>query len=252
LVEEEWLYKEPSGIKMEDFLSEGKVEGKVYDKRTLMAIFKLMKRGIIKTLESTVKEGKESVVVAAKNKEGEWLAVKIYRVEHSDFKSMWKYLISDYRFERIRKSRWHVVINWAKREFKNMQIAYEAEVTCPKPISVYENVLVMSFIGEDGIPAPTLAQLENEELNWDEIYNQVKSEIIKLTKAGIIHTDLSAFNILYYDKAYIIDFSQGVTERHPLALHFLERDVKNINDFFRKKNVEIDENLFESLRRLIE
>jgi hypothetical protein len=29
---------------MEDFLSEGKVEGKVYDKRTLMAIFKLMKR----------------------------------------------------------------------------------------------------------------------------------------------------------------------------------------------------------------
>jgi len=37
--------------------------------------------------------------------------------------------------------------------------------------------------------------------------------MIKLTKAGIIHTDLSAFNILYFDKAYIIDFSQGVTEK---------------------------------------
>lgn len=252
MAEEEWLYKEPSGIKMEDFLSERKVEGKVYDKRTLMAIFKLMKRGIIRTLESTVKEGKESVVAAAKNKEGEWLAVKIYRVEHCDFKSMWKYLISDYRFERIRKDRWHVVISWAKREFKNMQIAYEAGVTCPKPISVYENVLVMSFIGENGVPAPTLAQLEKEELNWKEIYDQVKNEMIKLTKAGIIHTDLSAFNILYYDKVYIIDFSQAVTENHPFALQFLERDTNNINEFFKKKNVSIDENLFETLRRLIE
>jgi len=252
LVEEKWLYKEFAGIKMEDFLSEGKVEGKVYDRRTLMTIFKLMKRGIIKTLESTVKEGKESVVVAAKNKDEEWLAVKIYRVEHCDFKSMWKYLVSDYRFERIRKDRWHVVINWAKREFKNMQIAFEAGVSCPEPISVYENVLVMSFIGEEGIPAPTLAQLEKEELDWNEIYEQVRNEMIKLTRAGIIHTDLSAFNILYYDKAYIIDFSQGVTERHPLALQFLERDVKNINGFFKKKNVKIDENLFETLRRLIE
>jgi RIO kinase 1 len=237
---------------MEDFLSERKVEGKVYDKRTLMAIFKLMKRGVIKTLESTVKEGKESIVVAAKNKEGEWLALKIYRVDHCDFKSMWKYLISDHRFERIRKDRWHVVTNWAKREFRNMQIAYEANVSCPKPISVYQNVLVMSFIGEDGIPTPTLAQIEEEELDWEKIYEQVKEEMVKLTKAGIIHTDLSAFNILYYDKAYIIDFSQGVTNRHPLALNFLERDVKNINEFFKKKNVKIDENLFDSLKRLIE
>jgi RIO kinase 1 len=237
---------------MKDFLSERKVEGKVYDKRTLMAIYTLMKKGIIKTLEATVKEGKESVVVAAKNKEGEWLAVKIYRVEHCDFKSMWKYLISDYRFERIRKDRWHVVVNWARREFKNMKIAFEAGVSLPKPIAVHQNILVMSFIGEEGIPAPTLVQLEKEELDWQKIYEEVRNEMVKLTKGGIIHTDLSAFNILYFDKVYIIDFSQGVTERHPLALQFLERDVKNINDFFKKKNVKIDENLFENLKRLLE
>jgi RIO kinase 1 len=252
LAEEKWLYKKLAGIKMEDFLSERKIEGKVYDRRTLMAIFKLMKKGVIKTLESTVKEGKESVVVAAKDKGENWLAVKIYRVEHCDFKSMWKYLISDYRFEKIRKERWHVVINWARREFKNMQIAFEANVSLPRPIAVYENILVMEFIGENGIPAPTLAQLEKENLDWQKIYEQVKNEMIKLTKAGIIHTDLSAFNILYFDKAYFIDFSQGVTEKHPLALQFLERDVKNVNEFFRKRNVKIDENLFEHLKGMIE
>jgi RIO kinase 1 len=237
---------------MKDFLSEGKIEGKVYDRRTLMAIYKLIKKGIVRSLESTVKEGKESVVVAAKDKNGNWLAMKIYRVEHCDFKSMWKYLISDYRFEKIRKERWHVVISWAKREFKNMSIAFEAGVSLPKPVAVYQNVLVMDFIGEEGIPAPTLAQLEKEDLDWQKIYDEVKNEMIKLTRAGIIHTDLSAFNILYFDKVYLIDFSQGVTERHPLALQFLERDVNNINNFFKGKNVNVDENLFELLKGMIE
>jgi RIO kinase 1 len=252
MVEKKWLCKEFTSIIMEDFLSEGKIEGKVYDRRTLMAIYKLIKKGIIRSLESTVKEGKESVVVSAKDKNGNWLAMKIYRVEHCDFKNMWKYLISDYRFEKIRKERWHVVINWAKREFKNMSVAFEAGVSLPKPIAVHQNILVMSFIGEDGIPAPNLAQLEKEDLDWRKIYDEVRNEMIKLTKAGIIHTDLSAFNILYYDKVYIIDFSQGVTNRHPLAIQFLERDTKNINEFFKKKNVSVDENLFETLRRLIE
>ncbi|MGC9059138.1 MAG: serine protein kinase RIO [Candidatus Aenigmatarchaeota archaeon] len=236
---------------MEDFLSEKKIEGKVYDRRTLMAIYKLMKKGIIHTLESTIKEGKESVIVSAKNKEGKWLAVKIYRVEHCDFKSMWKYLVSDYRFERIRKDRWHVVINWAKREFKNMKIAFEFNVSLPEPFTVYQNILVMSFIGENGIPAPNLAQLEREELDWKKIYDEVKEEMFKLAKAKLIHTDLSAFNILYFDKVYLIDFSQAVTDKHPLALQFLERDVKNINNFFKKMNVEIDENLFEKLKEVI-
>jgi RIO kinase 1 len=236
---------------MENFLSEKKVEGKVYDKRTLMAIYTLMKKGFIRTIESTIKEGKESVVVSAKDKNGNWLAMKIYKVYHCDFKNMWKYLISDHRFERIRKDRWHVVINWAKREFKNMKIAFEAGVSLPKPIAINQNILVMSFIGENGIPAPTLIQLEKEDLDWQKIYEEVKNEMVKLTKSGIIHADLSVFNILYLEKVYIIDFSQGVTSKHPLALHFLERDVKNINDFFEEKNVIVDKNFFETLKAML-
>ncbi|MEM0333314.1 MAG: serine protein kinase RIO [Candidatus Aenigmatarchaeota archaeon] len=233
---------------MKDFFSEKKVEAKVYDQRTLLSIYKLLKKGIIKKLESTVKEGKESVIVSAKDKNDRWLALKIYRVEHCDFKTMWKYLVSDFRFERVRKSKWHVVLNWAKREFKNMKIAFENRVNCPEPIAIYNNVLVMSFIGENGIPAPTLEQAKNEDLDWDVLYKQIIEEIRKMVNADLIHSDLSSYNILVYDKAYIIDFSHAVTKRHPLSFEFLKRDVENINDFFKKKGVEVDENFVESLR----
>jgi RIO kinase 1 len=47
-----------------------------------------------------------------------------------------------------------------------------------------------------------------------------------------VHADLSEFNILYGDKAYLIDMGQSVTRDHPRALPFLMRDIKNINRFF--------------------
>ncbi|MEM5815215.1 MAG: serine protein kinase RIO [Candidatus Aenigmatarchaeota archaeon] len=233
---------------MEDFFSEKKIEGKVYDRRTLLSLYKLLKKGIIKSLKSTVKEGKESIIVSAKDKDDRWLAVKIYRLEYCDFKTMWKYLVSDFRFERVRKSRWHIILNWAKREFKNMKSAYENGVNCPEPIAIYNNVLVMSFIGENGVPAPTLEQVKNKDLDWENLYEQIKEEIRKMVEVNLIHSDLSSYNILIYERAYIIDFSHGVTKSHPLSLEFLKRDIENINEFFRKRGVEVDKNLFEKLR----
>ncbi|MCS7093644.1 MAG: serine protein kinase RIO [Candidatus Aenigmarchaeota archaeon] len=233
---------------MEDFFSEGKIEGKVYDRRTLMSLYKLIRKGVIKTLESTIKEGKESIVVSAKDQNERWLALKIYRVEYCDFKTMWKYLVSDHRFERVRKNRWHIILNWAKREFKNMKTAFDSGVDCSQPIVVYNNVLVMSFIGENGIPAPSLEDLKNERLNWKEIYDQVILNIEKLLKGGLIHADLSSYNVLFLEKPYLIDFSHAVTKSHPMALDFLKRDLENINEFFKKRGVLVDDNLFEKLR----
>lgn len=232
-----------------EFLEEFKIERKVFDRRTLFAIFKLMKKGFIKTVESITKEGKESVVCSAKDKEGNWLALKIYRVQYCDFKSMWKYLIGDPRFKRIKKDRWVVVITWAKREFKNWEIAYNANVSCPKPIALNENVLLTSFIGEDGIPAPTLIEVELE--HPQEIYDFIVKEMKKLAKAKLIHTDLSPYNIIFHDKPYLIDFSQAVTEKHPLAKEFLRRDVNNINTYFKKLGVKINEKLFDELSKTL-
>lgn len=230
-------------------LEKFKTEGKVFDKKTLLNLYKLMKKGVLKRVDARIKEGKESVILSALA-DKEWVAVKIYRTLYCDFKRMWKFLASDPRFNKIGKRRRAVVMCWARREFKNLKIAYLAKVSCPKPIALWENVLVMSFVGKDGLPAPTLARAKG--LNWRKIYAQVKREIEKLARAGLIHTDLSAYNILYLDRPYLIDFSQAITARHPLASELLERDVKNINDFFKRVGVETDDNLLERLKRRLD
>jgi RIO kinase 1 len=62
-------------------------------------------------------------------------------------------------------------------------------------------------------------------------------------KGGLVHSDLSAFNILYYrKKPYIIDLGQGVLLEHPRSLEFLKRDINNIVRYFKKYNIQNDPN----------
>ncbi len=233
-----------------NFLEEFKIESKIFDKRTLFNIFELMKKKVIYSVESVVKEGKESVVLAGLDYDKNVVAIKVYRTLYCDFKSMWKYLVADPRFQRVRKDRWHVVTLWARREYKNMKIAYKAKVSMPKPIALMNNVLVMEFIGQNMQAAPRLVDVEG--IDWQETYELVRQDMINLAKAGLIHGDLSEYNILYWEKPYIIDFSQAIKSLHPLASEFLERDVKNVNNFFKKKGCKVDEDLFNELKQILE
>lgn len=224
--------------KSED-VKEFKIERKVFDERTLLAIYKLLSRGVLKTVESLLQEGKESVVLSAKDGKNDWVAVKVYKIQHCDFKSMWKYLAGDPRFYGLKKNRRIIVYNWCKREFKNMKIAHNNNINCPKPIAFNENVLVMEFIGENGNLAPRLIDLNFAREDAEEIYEFVLDQIKRLFEAGLVHTDLSAYNILFYDKPCFIDFSQAVPPRHQSAKDFLKRDVRNINRYFKKFGVEV-------------
>lgn len=227
-------------IRLED-IKEFKIEKKVFDDKTLFAIYKLMLKGVIKSVEGVAKEGKESLVISAKDKEGKWLALKIYRIEHCDFKSMWKYLVGDPRFERVKKNRRFVVYAWCRREFKNLKTAFEARISCPKPIAFNENILVSDFIGKAGKLAPMLSDLRFKPEDAQLIYNFMLGQIERIVKAGLIHSDLSAYNILFYDKPYIIDFSQAVPLKHPLAKELLLRDLNNVNSYFKKLGVKVND-----------
>ncbi len=108
----------------------------------------------------------------------------------------------------------------------------------PRPYGFKGNVIVMDFIGENGRRAPLLKEItmylkENLDLAR-ELYRQILDNLeLIVCKAGLVHADLSEFNIMYYSgQVYIIDVSQAVTLDHPLAREFLERDIMNINDFF--------------------
>ncbi len=208
-----------------------------------------MNKGYVKVVESLIKEGKESCVLSGKDKNDNWIALKVYRTEYCDFKNMWKYLVADPRFYGIKKSRRSIVYTWCKREFKNLKIAFSAKVSCPEPIAFFENVLVMSFIGKDGNPAPRLIDVSLDKETGLTIYENIIEEVKKLAKAKLVHSDLSAFNILLLEKPYLIDFSQAVPFSHPLAKEFLLRDLKNINLYFEKIGIQVksEEEIIEEL-----
>jgi len=225
-----------------------KIEHGVFDERTLMAIYKMLGKEI-KSVESIAMEGKEAVVLSAKDKNGKWLALKVYRIE-ADFKTMWQYLAGDPRFFGLKKHRRAVIATWCRREYKNLTICHKAGVNCPRPIAFNENILVEDFVGENGKLAPRLIDVNLKDEDVQDVYNTIMEDMEKIVRAGLVHADLSEYNILIWNRPCIIDFSQAVPLNHMQAEEFLKRDIKNINKYFKRVGAKIknSEDIFESLR----
>jgi len=212
-----------------------KVVEEVFDYRTLMVLYKMFSRNILKTLYGVVAAGKEARVYWGVTPRGEDVAVKIYLVSTAEFrKSRLKYMMGDPRFKRIGRNIRDIVELWSRKEYRNMLRAYRAGVSTPKPYAVYGNVLVMEFVdaGRRGVPAPRLKDVYPE--NAEELFLQVRDEIRKaVVEAEIVHADLSEYNILYKEgKAVIIDWGSGVHVDHPHAKEFLLRDLERIHRYF--------------------
>ena len=95
----------------------------------------------------------------------------------------------------------------------------------------------MELIGVEGNVAPKLQsiELENPLLAYEIIRDFMK----KLHISGLVHGDLSEYNILVHDgELCIIDIGQAVTHRHPKASTYLHRDCENISKFFSRNGVE--------------
>jgi len=214
-------------------LEDLKVSDTVFDKFTLLTLYDIVNRGYFEVLYGAVKTGKESNVFLAKDSSGQQLAVKIHRMVTSDFHAMIKYIEGDRRFSKIKKSRRSTILTWVEKEFQNLRTAFDAGVTVPRPIYSKKNVVVMDFIGTGDLAAPTLKQAK---AGGDELFTQVADDMRTLFKAGLVHGDLSEYNILLQDdKAVIIDVSQSVPIDHPLAEELLKRDVTNVCRYFNKK-----------------
>ena len=120
-----------------------------------------------------------------------------------------------------------------------MLIAREANVNAPLPHAILNNVLVLELIGEYAPAAKIKDALpKNPKKFFDEIVKNIK----RFYKAGYVHGDLSKFNILNDNEMpALIDFSQATPMPNPNAMDYLKRDIKNVADFFRKLDVEIDD-----------
>lgn len=215
----------------------------VFDTSTVMTILQLMRRKIIKKMSGVISSGKEARVYLARGFERDYLAVKIYLTSTAEFKkSIYKYIMGDPRFEGLKVSDTRdLIFAWARKEFSNLSRMWKAGVRVPEPITFLNNVVVMEFLGVNGVRYPLLVEsykdLETEDL--EKIWSLVEGELNKIVcESGLVHGDLSEYNIMVVPDAeavYIIDVSQAVDVKHPNAREFLERDIRNITRFFSEE-----------------
>ncbi|QEE14833.1 serine protein kinase RIO [Promethearchaeum syntrophicum] len=208
----------------------------VFDSFTLVNLNKILSKGIINEFVGIISAGKEANVYYALGEEDVPLAVKIYKIDPQNTKWMKNYIIGDPRFKKIGTSTHKIIYTWCKKEFKNLTQMKRHDILVPTPLLSRDNILVMEFIGEEnGTPAKRLKDID-ELVNPIEEMNYILDQISKMyLNAHLVHGDLSEFNILYFKgKQIIIDVSQAVSIYHINAPVYLQRDIKNVLNYFSK------------------
>jgi RIO kinase 1 len=124
--------------------------------------------------------------------------------------------------------------SWIGHEYKTMQLLHDAGVELPAPLASGNNAILMEYIGDEELPAPTLNTINLDPGEAKQLFHRVVQNIELMLANQRIHGDLSAYNILYWDgKIRLIDFPQAIhPEQNRSAFRIFERDVTRICEYF--------------------
>lgn len=132
--------------------------------------------------------------------------------------------------------------SWLMYEYQSLQKLYQAGAAVPQPVASAENAILMSYHGDEGEAAPTLNSIRLDHHEAKRLFDAVLWNIELMLQHGIIHGDLSAYNILYWQgQITLIDFPQVVdSQGNPKAWFILQRDVTRICQYFANQGVQSD------------
>jgi RIO kinase 1 len=126
---------------------------------------------------------------------------------------------------------------WQNAEVDALYRLAGAGVRVPQPYICFEGVLLMELVTDsEGSVAPRLADVELDAARALELHAALLKEVVKMLCAGLIHGDLSEYNILVDELGpVIIDLPQAVDAAgNNNAGAMLERDVENLTTFFSR------------------
>ncbi len=124
---------------------------------------------------------------------------------------------------------------WQNAEVDALYRLARAGVRVPEPYGCFDGVLLMELItDENGDVAPRLNEVSMSAEQAREDHAQVMHYVMCMLNAGLVHGDLSEFNVLVDENGpVIIDLPQAVdAAANNNARAMLERDVKNMTDYY--------------------
>ncbi len=221
-------------------------------------------QGAIDTELGILKTGKEADVHLVERADphdphrGVIMAAKRYRsAEHRTFHRAAAYTegrsVQRSRDERAvkRKSTFGRLVaagEWAVSEWAALVRLWNLGLSVPYPVQIDGTEILMEWISvadEDGTrqTAPRLAQTRPSPDLLQSYFDQLTDALATMVRNGVVHGDLSAYNILAQsERLVIIDLPQIVDLAGNLnGMDFLQRDCTNVCGWFRARGLDVDE-----------
>jgi RIO kinase 1 len=109
----------------------------------------------------------------------------------------------------------------------------------PEPVAASENAILMGYIGDERLAAPTLSEVSLARDEAATLFNEVLWNIDLMLQHDMIHGDLSAYNVLYWEgKITLIDFPQVTNSQNNRQARFiLQRDITRLCEYFARQGV---------------
>ena len=200
----------------------------------------ILSSGLATRVLALISSGKEADVYLAEYN-GAPIAVKVYRLYRTSHRGG--------RPIKLDTQGWLTA-----KEYEMTHQAWKGGARVPTPARRVENMFSMRYLGDENGPAPRLSDVELEEPG--RVLEEVLLGIEKLVQAGVVHSDLSTYNILMHEgEPWFIDLSEAIrvdrtgdspwTRLNEASLA-LNRGMKSIRQYFAKYGLEVDSEPFVS------
>ncbi len=132
--------------------------------------------------------------------------------------------------------------SWLMHEFTTLERLHTAGAAVPRPIAAGENAILMGYEGDHTNAAPTLIEIGLEREEAEALLAEALRNIELMLQHHLIHGDLSAYNILYWEgRITLIDFPQVADCRSNRNARFiLQRDIFRICEYFIRQGAPCD------------
>ena len=171
--------------------------------------------------------GKESDVYEAQSYKP--LALKFHREGYTNFREVQKE--RDYTSDKEHISWFYTARKAAEREYETLEALY-TKVRVPRPVDQNRHAIVMEKLS--GV------ELSNAKLRPEQavgVLDLILDEVQAAYYEGYVHADMSEYNVFVdEDGVTVFDWPQAVPVDHENAVEFLERDIRNLIGYFRRKH----------------